>query len=118
MNHIMFKQIADLDHLDHVALPVENVDRAVTWYQDHFRCEQIYKDESWAMLGFANTRISLVRSDQHPAHLGFVHSQAEEYGPLVEHRDGTRSVYVQDSEGNAVELLDEVSVAHERSVME
>ena len=84
MNHIMFKQIADLDHLDHVALPVENVDRAVTWYQDHFRCEQIYKDESWAMLGFANTRISLVRSDQHPAHLGFVHSQAEEYGPLVE----------------------------------
>ena len=114
MNHVMFNQIAALDHLDHVAVPVEDLDRAVSWYRDHFRCEQLYKDHSWALLRFANTRISLVQADEHPPHLGFVHSRAEEFGPLIEHRDGTRSVYVEDSEGNAVELLDEASMPSEQ----
>jgi hypothetical protein len=30
---------------------------------------------------------------------------AAEHGPLKTHRDGTRSVYVQDPAGNSVELL-------------
>jgi hypothetical protein len=42
---------------------------------------------------------------QHPAHVAFVHPEAERFGPLKPHRDGTRSVYVTDPSGNPVEIL-------------
>jgi hypothetical protein len=64
-----------------------------------------YQDATWAMLEFANTRLALVIPSQHPPHLGFVTPDAEKYGELKTHRDGTRSIYVADPAGNAVEFL-------------
>ena len=96
---------ASLDALHHVAVSVRDIAKAVAWYRRHFRCEITYQDDTWAMLRFANAHLALVIPDQHPPHLGFVTPRAEEFGELKTHRDGTRSIYIADPSGNAVELL-------------
>lgn len=96
---------AKLDAIDHVALPVTNVSEAVEWYTRTFHCDVSYQDETWALLGFANMRLALVIPEQHPAHIGLVSDEAERFGQLKTHRDGTRSCYVQDPGGNSVEIL-------------
>ena len=58
------------------------------------------------MLQFANLQLALVISGEHPPHIGFVTPTAADFGELRTHRDGTRSVYISDVAGNAVELLD------------
>jgi catechol 2,3-dioxygenase-like lactoylglutathione lyase family enzyme len=94
-----------LDAIHHVAVAVRDIGAAVEWYSRHFRCRVVYRDDTWAMLEFANVRMALVVPEQHPAHVAFVHPRAEEFGPLKPHRDGTRSVYVKDPSGNPVEIL-------------
>lgn len=96
---------APLDTIHHVAIAVKDVGESVDWYRRHFRCEISYQDETWALLEFGNTRLALVIPGQHPPHIGFIHPQAEAFGPLKPHRDGTRSCYVPDPSGNAVEVL-------------
>lgn len=94
-----------LDRLDHVAIAVGSVTDAVRWYREHFRCEVVYEDATWAFFRFANTQLALVVPEQHPAHVGFISDEAEKYGDLTPHRDGTQSVYVLDPAGNAVEIM-------------
>ena len=64
-----------------------------------------YQDETWALLDIENTSIALVLPAQHPPHVAFESTDAEKYGDLTPHRDGTASVYVQDPFGNTVEFL-------------
>jgi catechol 2,3-dioxygenase-like lactoylglutathione lyase family enzyme len=97
--------MSDLNSIDHVAVPVTDVRSAVEWYRSTFRCEVKYQDETWALLQFANIRLALVIPAQHPPHIGFVSPEAERFGPLKTHRDGTRSVYVSDPAGNQLEVL-------------
>jgi catechol 2,3-dioxygenase-like lactoylglutathione lyase family enzyme len=94
-----------LDRIDHVAVSVRDVAEAVAWYTKTFRCRVTYKDETWAFLEFGNVRLALVIPDQHPPHLGFRSRDAADSGPLTTHRDGTRSVYLADPSGNAVEIM-------------
>ncbi len=94
-----------MDPLHHVAIPVHEVARALAWYRERFECRVAYQDDTWALLEFANVRLALVLPGQHPPHIAFERADAERFGPLTPHRDGTRSVYVTDSEGNAVEIL-------------
>jgi catechol 2,3-dioxygenase-like lactoylglutathione lyase family enzyme len=94
-----------LDRMDHVAVPVKDIQIAIEWYRQRFRCNVLYRDESWAMIEFANIKLALVLPSQHPGHLSFVSPRASEFGELKLHRDGTRSVYVTDPDGNSVELL-------------
>lgn len=94
-----------LDAIDHVAVPVMDIAQAVAWYRERFRCEVRYQDSTWALLAFANVRLALVVPEQHPPHIGFVSHEAERYGELKQHRDGTRSCYVLDPAGNSVEIL-------------
>ncbi len=94
-----------LDQLDHVAIPVQDIATSVEWYTRTFQCRVKYQDATWALLGFGNIDVALVIPEQHPAHLGFVSPEAEKYGALKTHRDGTRSCYVSDPSGNAVEIL-------------
>ena len=103
------------DEIHHVVIAVGNVSKAVEWYTkhfhcdhfrcDHFRCDIEYHDETRALFVFGNTRLALVPPKQHPPHIGFIHPQAESFGELKLHRDGTRSCYVADPAGNAVEVL-------------
>ena len=94
-----------LDTMDHVAIPVTDLAATVAWYQEHFKCRLIYQDETWAMLAFANVRLAFVVPSQHPPHTCFRHLAPEQFGPLEIHRDGSRTIYLRDPSGNAVELL-------------
>ena len=96
---------AELNAIDHVAVPVTNISAAVDWYTRNFECEVKYRDNTWSLLNFANIRLALVIPSRHPAHIGFVSPEAERFGELKTHRDGTRSVYIQDPAGNAIEVL-------------
>ena len=99
-----------LDAVHHVAISVKNIAEAVDWYRSTFKCEIEYQDDTWALLKFANTSMALVIPEQHPPHMGFVSDKAASYGELKTHRDGTRSVYISDCSGNAVELMDPTSL--------
>jgi catechol 2,3-dioxygenase-like lactoylglutathione lyase family enzyme len=94
-----------LDLIHHVAISVTDIKSAVEWYRSHFTCRVSYQDDTWAMLDFANLKLALVIPQQHPPHVAFVHPEAEKFGALKTHRDGTRSCYLRDAAGNAVELL-------------
>ena len=93
------------DRLNHVAIPVQDVPSSVAWYTQAFRCRVKYQNATWALLGFDNIDVALVIPAQHPAHIGFVSPEAEKFGELNLHRDGTRSCYVKDPDGNSVEIL-------------
>jgi catechol 2,3-dioxygenase-like lactoylglutathione lyase family enzyme len=94
-----------LDPIHHIAVSVRDVKEAVAWYRNHFACSVSYQDDSWALLDFANIKLALVIPAQHPPHIAFVSAEAEKYGKLKPHRDGTRSVYIADPTGNSVEIL-------------
>lgn len=104
------KAMTGLDAIDHIAIAVKDIGAAVQWYQGKFKCNVDYQDDTWAYLRFDNIRLALVVPGQHPAHLAFVVSDAESHGKLKTHRDGTRSIYVRDPSGNAVELVDSNSL--------
>ncbi len=104
---------ADLDAIDHIAISVTDIKAAVEWYQKHFKCQVTYQDETWAFLTFGNIKLALVIPEQHPPHLAFVSENAESYGVLKPHRDGTRSLYVNDPAGNSVEIMAPYPVATE-----
>jgi catechol 2,3-dioxygenase-like lactoylglutathione lyase family enzyme len=95
-----------LSVVDHVAVSVNDIVKAVEWYRANFHCEIEYQDATWAMLKFANTRLALVIPEQHPPHVCFLDADADRFGTLKTHRDGTRTIYVPDSSGNAVEVMD------------
>ena len=101
---------ASLDSLHHIAISVPDIAKAVDWYTSTFRCEVAYQDETWAFLKFANLHLALVIPEQHPPHIAFVTPDASKYGELKAHRDGTRSLYISDVGGNAIELMDPTSV--------
>ena len=98
-------QKSKFDSLDHVAIQVRDIDRALDWYRAHFRTRILYRDDSWALLDFGNVKLALVLPSQHPPHIALYSEDAKRFGELTRHRDGTRSVYIRDSEGNAIELL-------------
>ena len=99
-----------LDELHHVAVQVRDVRRAVAWYRERFRFTVEWLDDTWALLRFANTSLALVVPGEHPPHLAFTMEDAESLGELSPHRDGTRSIYIEDSEGNVVECMDPKSL--------
>ncbi len=88
---------------------------AVEWYTQTFKCQVKYQDSTWALLEFGNIQLALVVPEQHPPHTAFVSDEAEKYGTLKTHRDGTRSCYLTDPAGNSVEILAADSIARDES---
>lgn len=97
----------ELDRLHHVAVCVADVAEAVRWYTQTLRCQVAYQDETWALLRLANIHLALVAKGGHPPHVGIFRDDAARFGELKPHRDGTRSVYIEDPSGNYVEFLTE-----------
>ena len=95
-----------MEKLHHIALPVKNIDEAVTWYRKNFDVETVYTDDSWALLAFVNVALALVLPDQHPAHIAVERDNANNLGDLTRHRDGSSSIYVDDPWGNTIEYLE------------
>lgn len=102
-----------MDTLHHVAVQVADIPKAVDWYRTHFGCAVEHQDETWALLRFANVHLALVMPSQHPPHFAVTRSDAERFGPLNQHRDGTRSAYIVDPWQNSVEVLDRASLPGE-----
>ncbi len=99
-----------MDRIHHIALETPKLGETVEWYRNHFDCAVRHRDASWALLAFDNILLALVRPGDHPPHLAFVRDDANDFGELTPHRDGTRSCYVRDGGGNAVEFIDAASV--------
>ncbi len=99
-----------LDTLHHVAIRVDHIATAVAWYRGKFACEIEYHDATWAMLRFSNFRLALVLPGEHPPHVAVCSEEAAVFGELKTHRDGSRSTYLEDPWGNAVEVIDSASL--------
>jgi catechol 2,3-dioxygenase-like lactoylglutathione lyase family enzyme len=98
--------------LDHVALTAADIEKSVTWYAEKFGATVLYQDKTWAFLQVGGNKIALVTPGQHPPHLAFsvtgeqLEQASRASGIAVDkHRDGTQGIYVNDPDGNAVELI-------------
>ena len=98
------KEMKEFDTVDHFAVPVSDVKNTVEWYLQNFNCKVAYQDDTWALLEFANIRLAFVLPQQHPPHFALLRDPAA-FGEPKTHRDGTRSVYLNDPSGNSVEVL-------------
>ena len=94
-----------LDTIHHVAIQVQNIRNAVDWYTERYECLIDYEDQTWALLRFANTSLALVKPEEHPYHIAITTDDLAAYGKPVLHRDGTKSVYIRDADGNYLEML-------------
>jgi catechol 2,3-dioxygenase-like lactoylglutathione lyase family enzyme len=94
-----------MDNVRYVAVPVADIKTAVGWYRRHFEVHTLHEDQSWAMLRFANVDIALVLPGAHPPLLAIDRFDAEAYGRLQRHRDGTASACVTDPAGNVIEVM-------------
>lgn len=94
-----------MEKILHIAVPVGDITEALEWYRDNFDIQTVYSDDSWALLRFDNIALALVLPDQHPPHFAVARPDAERFGPLTPHRDGTASVYIRDPWDNAIEIM-------------
>ena len=61
-----------MEKIDHIALVVSNVSKAVRWYESNRDCKIKYQDDTWALLEFDNIDLALVSASEHPPHIAFV----------------------------------------------
>ena len=108
--------------LGHVALRVQNMERAVAFYRG-LGLRLTWQDDEWAYLQWPGSGegIALLSPEYRAAGPHFalhvrvraevdrVHAELEarghSCGPVHDHRDGTASFYMQDPEGNWLEML-------------
>lgn len=100
-----------LARMHHVAQTVADIAVAVAWYRQRFNCRLLYQDMTWGFLQFDNINLALVTPGQHPGHVAFAVDleQVATAGPVQLHRDGTQSTYIDDGQGNSVELIHDPS---------
>ena len=94
-----------LDKMHHIAVQVASIEKSVEWYKSNFACKIEYSDTSWALLKFANVSVALVSKNEHPPHYAIERDSISEFGKEILHRDGTSSVYIEDLDGNTIEML-------------
>ncbi|WP_164929212.1 VOC family protein [Gloeobacter violaceus] len=109
-----------LTRLGHVAVCVQDVPRAVTFYRT-LGMEVAWQDEDWAFVKAGGDGLALLGPKYSAAgpHFGFVledeaalahyYAQLQEQGATATtihaHRDGTSSFYAKDLDGNTFEFL-------------
>ena len=98
--------------MDNVAVPTHDVPRSVRFYVEEFGAQVLYQDETWAFLRLGQGKLALVTPAQHPPHVALrvdeatLQEAASRAGKSIDrHRDGTTGIYVDDPQGNAVELI-------------
>ena len=98
---------------DHVALQVPDIAQALEWWS---RCvpgaRVLYADDTWGLLEAGSQKVAFVMAEQHPNHLAFRVSEdelerhaAERGLPIADHRDGSRSFYLDSPGGQVVEII-------------
>lgn len=98
--------------LDHVAIPCADISASVAFYVEGFGAQVLYKDDTWAFLKLGQGKIALVTPTQHPPHFALRLDEAtldrvaqNVNKPIDSHRDGTKGIYINDLDGNVVELI-------------
>ena len=119
---MLLKSSKGVQRIGHIALRVENLDRAKSFYSN-LGMELIWDDKDWCYLeaGQGKDGLALLGPSYRAAgpHFAFhfeekkeveiIYSDLKNSGvkvaPIHEHRDGTASFYMQDTEGNWLEML-------------
>ena len=98
--------------MDHVALPCPDIAEGVRFYVENFGASVLYQDQTWAFLKLGQGKLALVTPTQHPPHVALrvdentLANAAQKAGlPIDQHRDGTKGIYIDDPNGNAIELI-------------
>lgn len=100
-------------NFDHVAQQVADIAAAVDWWQKTIPgTEILYQDETWALLEANGVKLALVTPNQHPNHLAWrvsadeLERLAKEHGAIIaDHRDSTRSFYLNAPGDISVEII-------------
>ncbi len=93
-----------IQKMDHTAIKVNNLSEAISWYTKNLGATIDYSDDTWAMLNIADTKLALAL--HHPSHIAFTVDDISYLGPNPKrHRDGSYFRYVNDPEGNTIELI-------------
>ena len=95
---------------DHVALVSKNIRDSVDWYIEKLGAEELYADETWGLVSVAGLKVAFVTKGQHPPHICFEVNKDYIASNLSgckfkKHRDGSKSCYISDIDGNHVEFL-------------
>lgn len=92
---------------DHIAINVSNLDKSIKWYVDKFKCKILYSDDTWAMLDVGDVKIALTMKSQHPPHFAFSVESVTDIpsNNLGVHRDSSIYSYIEDPDGNVVEIV-------------
>ena len=98
-----------LSFIDHLAIVVDNISKAVGYYCLHFNCKVKYQDSSWALLSFSNINLALVTKDEHPNHFAIVDKKINKNKDIQFHRDGIGYLYIQYPDSNYIDLIDRKS---------
>tara|TARA_B100001029_G_C14884521_1_gene351894 strand:- start:169 stop:561 length:393 start_codon:yes stop_codon:yes gene_type:complete len=119
---LLLKGSQGVKRIGHIALRVENLERAKSFYIG-LGMSLIWDDKDWCYLevGKVKDGLALLGPTYKAAgpHLAFHFDDKKEVfniqnqlknsglkvGPVHEHRDGTASFYMQDTEGNWLEML-------------
>ena len=96
--------------VDHIAVLVDNLEKAETWYVEHLDAEVTFRDDYYVRIQLENTCLALIDRSHYPyAHTGILVEDVKnlplEKGEVVKHRDGTIGVYVKDPFGNYLEYI-------------
>ncbi len=98
--------------MDHVAIQTRDIAGSVAYYVENFGAHVLYQDTTWAFLRVGQGKLALVSPEQHPPHVALrvdeatLERMATSVGkPIDRHRDGTTGIYVDDPQGNVIELI-------------
>ena len=94
-----------MDNIDHIAVEVDDIKKALSWYLSNTSCKVLHEFKDWALIEYKNIKLAFVIPGTHPPHIAFVKNKPEKYGALTKHRDGSKSVYVKDPYNNFVEMI-------------
>lgn len=98
--------------MDHVAIASNDIAGSVRFYVENFGAQVLYEDKTWAFLRVGEGKLAIVTPTQHPPHVALrvdrstLETAAARAGkPIDRHRDGTTGIYIDDPQGNVIELI-------------
>ena len=99
-----------ISHIDHIAVLVDDLNVAEAFYTTHLSGKVTFRNKFYIRMQLSNTNLALIDKNHYDhAHFAVIVSQKEdlptEKGTVVEHRDGTIGVYVEDPFGNYLEYI-------------
>jgi catechol 2,3-dioxygenase-like lactoylglutathione lyase family enzyme len=128
--HLSTEDDMALRQLGHVAIRVEDIPKAVEFYQK-LGMVNVWQDPDWAYMKAGEDGLALLGPGYRAAgpHFGFVFDSIEELqqehqrlksqgilvGEIHSHRDGTASFYGKDPDGNLFEFLYEPAGTFDRA---